>query len=249
MSCQGAYEATIRRLRAIDPQTYHLTPEAFAVWYEFQKWYYQRKKDERVLKSDNAFMEAMGKLEGTTARLALVLHLCERPNESMVGVETMERAIEIAKYMVVPALRYTFIHLTDRADSFERWIQEHIIAVGSERSTVTLSAIRRSARRQFDEGVSAIQQETDVRLAMDNLVAGGWVAVLEENKKTTLYAINQTICNLYRDYRWSVIEAKQRREDDMRESVQKWTPQKLERKFVTGYLQMLKAKEQSNQGE
>ncbi len=215
LSNRPEYEAMIRKVYALPAQTYTLTQGAFDAFREFQLWYESVKKDERLLRSSTTFMTAFGKLEGTTGRLALLFHLIENSQSQQVTVETMNKAIVVVKRFIVPSFRYVYNVVGGNVEnSLDQWIIEYVIQHSNEIESVTLSDIKRSAKRQL-VGVPSYQADQEIKIIMDELQAKGWVSLLEETRRSIVWAINPNLAKLFADYRTSVIEAKKRRAQEM----------------------------------
>jgi hypothetical protein len=194
---------------------YKLSPEAYDVFREFQSWYEDAKQDERVLESSVEFMTAFGKLEGTTGRLILVLHLMDAPFAPMVAADTVRRAIDLVRGYVIPAVRYA-VHTVGMTDvqSFDQWVTDWVIHTAPDKLTVNLRDIKRSARRPL-EGKTDWQKQQMIADAMDTLEAARWVVKLEDepNKQHLVWALNPSLGTMFADYRLKVLKAKQRHAD------------------------------------
>jgi hypothetical protein len=77
-----------------------LTAEAKAVWVS-----YYNEHVERAAKEEGPLRAAMSKLEGTTARLALVIQLADNPQAVAVGVEAMKAGITLSNWFEGQARR------------------------------------------------------------------------------------------------------------------------------------------------
>ena len=67
------YDLMLRRTRTLPITTYYLSDAAREQWTMFVQWYYQFRRDERMVKADSIYMTALGKLEGTVGRIAALL--------------------------------------------------------------------------------------------------------------------------------------------------------------------------------
>ena len=210
----AAWENTLRMVFALPPTTYKLQPDAYNVYREFQQWYAQTKRDEYLLMSNDTFMTAFGKLEGLVGRLALVFHVMENPFSTMVSADTMTRVIELVKSYVIPSLRYALGELSG-TDLFDQWVADYIIQY-SDTSDITMSDIRRGARRQL-EGKSVWVQDQMILSAMFILEQSKWVARMDdgkrENQHHAQWAINPTLAERFTGHHKDVIMAKQRQRE------------------------------------
>jgi hypothetical protein len=146
----------------------------------------------------------------------------------------MVNAINIVKTYVIPALRYTYSEIAGVMDkSVQVAIIEYIVRLADQQDMVTLRDLKRAAIRRM-EGLNPQEQERIVKESADVLIEDNWLALIEENKKSTVWAINPAIKNVDQDYKIAIIKAKQRQLDHARAIVLangKWT----ERKFAIGY--------------
>jgi hypothetical protein len=216
LSSEGAWEQTLRVVYALPPMTYALSPEAKALYQDFQVWYDGKRKDERLLQSDDTFMTAFGKIEGLTGRLALMFHLMESPFSPTVSADLIGRAITLAKTYFIPSFRYALSDLGG-ISTFELWLKEYTIHHADE-ATITLSEIKRSGRRQLEK-LNAYQADQAVINAMITLEDARWTIRIDdrtqEHRHMAQWAINPKLMTLFRDHRARVIEAKQRQLDEI----------------------------------
>lgn len=221
---------TLRLIFSIPETLYKLSPEAFDLFRDFQRWYEQAKEDEVLLQSGSVFLTAFGKLEGTCGRLMLFWHVIEDPFNPLVSASVAQRVIELVKSFVVPSLR----HALDGGASgqFDQWVIEYVIQYAGA-GKLTLSEIKRSARRQFDPRLSTWGQDQMVIGSMGELERAGWVIRLDdgsgERSHKAEWAIDPRIADVFKDHRDQVMQAKQRRMDEIYRLSTK------PRKLVKGY--------------
>lgn len=211
LTTTAAWENTLRLIFALPEQVYRLSAEAYQVYRDFQHWYEDAKVDERLILSNDIFMTAFGKLEGTCGRLILLHHLLESPFSPVVDVGIVQRCIKIVQDYLIPAFRYVFGEIGD-TDSFDQWIADHVIQ-HADAGTLTLSEIKRSARRQL-QGIQVWAADQKVFYAMYLLEQAGWVVRTDdktkENQHIAEWAINPALVTMFADYRARVILIKQR---------------------------------------
>lgn len=228
------WETLVRQVYALPATTYTLSPAAYDKYREFQAWYDRNKRTERLLESDNTYMQAYGKLEGLTGRVALVLHLMTEPYTLEVSASTMESAVYFVRGYVIPALRYA---LSEIAGSIEEtldfWVLRHILQISGESETITLGELRRSAKRQL-EGMNHMTAHEALRYSMHLLEKAGWVATINETAKRTEWAIYPKLAEAHPAYRLEIIKAKQKQLDDSREIAQR-AGHTVARRFARGY--------------
>jgi hypothetical protein len=230
LTSADAWENTLRLVYALPPMTYKLSPDAFNEFRDFQAWYEEAKQDERLLLSNDTFMTAFGKLEGTAGRLALMFHVMENPFNPLVDVKIVQRVIALIKSYIIPAFRYALGELSG-VDIFDQWVADHIIH-HFDKGHITLSELKRSARRQL-EGKSAWIQDQMILGAMQMLEQSGWVIRMDDGNKEHLHiaewVINPALGEKFAEHRKRVILVKQRQ----REHIYKLSPNPA--KPVKGY--------------
>jgi hypothetical protein len=234
MTSAAAWENTLRLTYALPAQTYHLSPESYDVFRDFQAWYESAKQDERVLDSGSEYMTAFGKLEGLAGRLILMFHVIESPFASQVSPDVVHRVISFVKGYVIPAYRYALGEVGGAINNdFDQWMIEYIIQISGDTQTVDLRSLKRSARRPL-EGKTDWQKDQAIMDAMLVIEQAGWAVQIENelHKRKVSWAINPTLPTMFKEYRERVIKAKQRHAD----YIYRYAYDKgKERKFVKGY--------------
>jgi hypothetical protein len=224
----------VRQVFSLQPATYRLSPDAYKAFREFQSWYHKAKQDERILMSHDTFMTAFGKIEGTTGRLILIYHLIVSPYSLEVSKDTVDKVVKIVKSYVIPALRYAFGEVAGLMDdSIDTWVTHHIIHISGETQHITLSSIKRSARRKL-EHLQEWQRDAAITDAMVVLEHNGWVTIVDDSKRSTTWAINPSIAEAFKEYRVKVIKAKQRQKDQIIDCANA-TGRHTARSYVPGY--------------
>jgi len=215
-SCKPTWDHLIRQIHAAGERHYTLSPEAYSAFREFQQWYESSKHDERLIRSPVEFMTAFGKLEGLTGRLALVLHMIEDRDSSQVSADIMHRVISLVRGFIIPSFRYCYSDIGGLTEeSHEYWITAHILQIANE-GTVSLSDIKRSGRRQWGD-MRPLDLDQLVRDVMAELEGRQWVAVVEDNRKSTVWAINPNLVEQFKHQRQRIISVKQEIKDKMRQ--------------------------------
>lgn len=206
LSVAPQWIATLRRVHATGERSYRLSFIASAMFREFQYWYEDQKRTERLAGSSDTFMTAFGKLEGLCGRITLLFHLCDNPEAPEVSPDTMDRAIRFVKEYVVRSFHFNY---EDRSEQkHETWIAEHIL-VCAPSGEITCSEIKRSGRHRFND-ISDWQTTQIIETTMAELEKVGWVVTTVENRKTHAWAINPSLINLWRDHRDTIVEAKRK---------------------------------------
>lgn len=210
----AAWDQCVRVVYSLPAMDYRLSPEAYSAFREFQHWYQQKRMDERLLQSDDSFMQAFGKLEGLTGRIAFIFHLIESPFSVTVSGDLMRRAIAFAKSYLIGAFRSALCDLGGTS-TLERWVHDWIIQ-HSDKQMVTMSDIKRAAKRQL-ESIAPSHHESRVMVAMIPLEDAGYVLRIDDmsNPHRAQWAINPILANQHAEYRQQVIDARQRQLDEI----------------------------------
>jgi hypothetical protein len=175
-------------------------------------------RSERLLKSSGEFVTAFGKVTGLAGRLALVFHVLESPFSPMVSADVMTRVVRIIREFIVPTYRYVF-DSQGSMSAYDAWVIEYIIQY-SDKPSITLSDIKRGARRQFEKaGVKQNLTQNEWTLgAMYLLEKMGWVARIDDGSKeyqsVAEWLINPHLKTTFREYREAVVRAKMERDKD-----------------------------------
>lgn len=107
-----------------EPVDLPMTEEAKAEWVRFYEEHARREAEEK-----GPLRSALSKLEGATARLALVIQLAEDPKSKAVGVEAMKAGIAIGEWFEDQAQRvYRAIQvnqLEEERRELSEWIKKH----------------------------------------------------------------------------------------------------------------------------
>jgi len=229
------YEQMIRTVYALPALTYRLSEDAYKEFREFQRWYEQRKRDERYLQANKTYMTAFGKIEGLTGRLALVLHAIDDPYNLTVTLDTMRRAIKIVQSFIIPSLRHAYNTAGGLADeSLDQWMTDYVIRHADE-TELTLRGLVRAAKANLSK-LPHWQADQMVMDSMTMLEQTTWVARTEDfpHTRRVTWAINPAIKTMFARHRGNVIKAKQRMLDQMYERGPQFEKFKG-RKFVAGY--------------
>jgi hypothetical protein len=209
------WESVIRVISALPPMNYDLSPEAYELFRAHQHWYCDVRDRDELLHSDDAYMTALGKIEGQTGRIILIWHLLVDPYEQYVSAATASRAIAFVQSYVVHALRYAYGEVGGLTSAgIETWVIEYVLQHAGIKPTITLSEIRRAARRQI-EGVPHGEAQTMIVDVMDFLEQGKWVATLERAGRSITWAIDPRVAQRDTARRDAVLRARQQRYNDI----------------------------------
>lgn len=219
MTTAAAYDQMVRVCYGLPAMTYRLSEEARVLFREFQAWYQARMTDERLLRSSETFQTALGKIEGLCGRVALVWHVIESPYSIEVSGALMERVVRFIKGYVIPAQKYVFDGELSDSQSLTQWVIDYVVQY-ADQQVLTLSQIRRSARRPLEKvKLSPMLEIQAVLLAMQPLEDARWVARMDDGqsefKGIAQWAVNPSLAKTFKDHRMQVLEAKQRMMDEM----------------------------------
>lgn len=214
LSSSDEWERTLRLIFSLPAMTYRLSSEAYTSYRSFQAWYEDRKVKERLVQSSGTYMTAFGKLEGLVGRLTLIFHVIENPFSTEVSADTLNRVIGLVQRYVIPVYRHLYDNTETSGTMFDAWVTEYVIQ-HSDEERMTLSRIKRNARRQWERnGIKHnAEQNQWVLNAMYMLVAQGWAHRIDdgsgETKGEAEWLINPYIRTTFSDYRHAVLKAKQ----------------------------------------
>lgn len=230
---EAAWSEVLRRTYTISPVTYRLSESAAVEFDRFQDWFEQQRRDNRLLNANVIFQTAFSKLESTVGRIALLMHVLIAPYETHVSGDTFRQAVMFIRSYVMPSLQYTYLEVSGLFESsLEKWVMDYVIYHSYDKTQFTLSEIKRSARRQVDG--KRWDADRILRDAIAYVEEAGWVALVEDNRQSTIWAINPAIKDKFTAQRKAVIDAKQRAMDTRREIVLK-AGSYTERRIVPGY--------------
>ena len=212
-----AYEDMVRMCFALPPQKYTLEPEAYELFREFQRWFFERQQEDQIVQTSEMYDFAFGKIEGTMARCALLFHLMESPHSPRLHLGTVQRAIDFTQSYLIPALRYAYGEVGGQlVNALEVWLASHILGICDKDETVTLRDLKRSAKSQITH-LSENQKDTAIIDGMMSLEACKWVMLLDEDRRRHVvkWAINPYLKDTFIEYREKVKNIKKKRLDEM----------------------------------
>ena len=118
----------------------------------------------------------------------------------------------------MPALRYTLAKYA--GDSFDVWVQGWLLYHCADKPVVSLSDIKRGARRQLEKVQNIWLQDRAVIGAMETLQEAGWVVRTDDGTREHLHyaewTINPALVGAFDKQRTEIIKARQRAEDERR---------------------------------
>jgi hypothetical protein len=226
------WEMVIRRIYAMPVTEYQLSPEAFDIYRSWQDWYISLKQDERLVQASEGYMDGLGKIDGLCGRIMLVYHLIADPYNPFISGATAAMACHMVKTYLIPSMRYVLGDIGGMASgSVDKWITQHIMYLSGEAQFVTLSNLKRSAKRKI-ENMQPHHADQAIIDAMAMLETHGWVAITQHDRKTMQWAINPRLAAIDREGKQKAIDAKQRIYDHIHETSGGVAP----RRIVTGYV-------------
>lgn len=231
---KAAWVELLRRTYSLQPMVYTLSPEAYRLFDAFQDRFEIMRRDNRLLNASDIYMTAFSKLLSTVGRIALIMHLIDQPYEKHVSEKTMQNAIAFIEWYVIPSLEYTYLEISGLfEDSLENWILNHLQYLANDTDRISLSELKRSARRQL-EGMSRWQQDGAIRSAMHYIEDANWASIIEDNQKTTVWLLNPKLKGAFPEHNKAVLIARQRKQDRRREIAIR-AGAYVERTLIKGY--------------
>lgn len=208
------YELMIRRTHAAPAMKYYLDQVGSAMFHEFQVWADNVRNRDRVLGESATMATALGKIEGTAGRLILACHLAEAPGVTSVSSGLVMRVLELVKTFIVPSMRHVYGDVGGLADDgLERWLMDHITHI-SDQTTVTLSDLKRSGKRQI-EGMHPTVAAEALRAAAAYLESLGWLVLTEDKGRSVVWSINPSIAETFKEHRAMVKRLRQEQKDEI----------------------------------
>jgi hypothetical protein len=235
-SNKSTWDSLVRIIHQAAPRTYTLSPGAYSRFREFQEWYLQTSKEDRILMVNESYRTATGKLVGLVGRLALIFHLIENAGAQDIEENLMVRTIQVVRNYIVPSLRYVYSDMGS-ADSLEYWVMNHILAV-ADRETVSLREIKHSARAQLPDHAKGWQRNQLILDAMISLENLKWVirTLDDRSQGRVTWTINPELKTLFRKHRRNILKIRQARLDENRRIVIA-NGSYTKRRFVPGYIE------------
>lgn len=208
LSHADEYEQMIRRTHALPVFQYVLTPEANELFRAFGQWALDIKDNERTLRVPSAYMTALGKIEGTCARLLLLFHLIESPHSPWVDAEVARRAITVVKTFIYPMMRYVFMVIGQERDMVGQVVVDYLIQCSTARPNISMADLRGAC-----SGITKIDKyeprnDYTLRAIMDEMIQNGWAVCTEDHPRQPKYAVNPELATVYAEQRQRVIAAK-----------------------------------------
>ena len=219
---QHEYDAMLRNIYNTPTMTYRLDSQAYKVYRDFQVWYDQLKRDERVVGASMSYLQAFGKLEGNVGRIALIMHMVTTPMSPIVNHMTMINAVHFVKQYLIPIYKFT---LGDTGgftqDSVAQKVLEYVL-MHSEQLELTLSMVRQGVRKHLED-VPLMQRNALIHDAMGRLESMDWVTCLNDHYSKASWVIHPGVKTVFADHRKRLIKAQQRIRDKIAEySIEKY---------------------------
>jgi len=193
---------------------YDMTPEAKALFRDFSAWYLVLRRAEMLLNAADTYMTALGKIEGTCLRMALIFHILEDRKSHYLTAKTMQAAINVMKQFFIPSMKYSFAEVAEQKNTLAEWVTDHIIQIAGIKSTVTLGDLKRSARRKIGD-MNEMSVNAELYMIMGDLCDANYVILVDEtNPRAPVWAVNPDIAITFADHRKAIIAAKQQVRDN-----------------------------------
>ena len=216
-------------------------PISREVFRQFRVFADDVRRREKLLQSTDAYQEAIGKLVGQCARMALVWHVIEAPWSPEVSGGLMERVVAFMKGTVLLTLRHV-LDVTLGESSFDSWCQDHILS-RADLPTITLAEIKKDAGFRL-QALGRWDVETQIYDAMSDLERVRWVARIDEGIKgqPVTWAINPQLMVQFNDQRNAVIKARHERKREIYADNMTIHPESQRGKEVHGWVEELHGK-------
>jgi hypothetical protein len=203
------FENMIRGIFKLPTVEYAVSEDAKLEFRKFSQWYLEMRASEIILKASNVYMTALGKIEGSCLRMALVFHLVNDPGSIELSLDTMKQTIKAMKKFFIPSLKYAFADIAGERDTLSEWVTDYIIQCASVKNIISLTDIKRSSRRQT-EGVNLYQLDLDLKNIMMDLQDAHYVICIDDVElKNPTWAINSELAIQFSAHRQKTIDAKQ----------------------------------------
>jgi len=201
------WEQAVRKLFALGKHTYTLSPEAYDEFRKFQYWNEDLKKHLRKHNEEGRiFMTAVGKVEGTVGKLALVFHLMETEGMTSISLDVMQRVVAFVKTYVIPSYRYTYSEIGGvKGFDFTIWITNYVIKKSEKIIDLTLSGLKRAATQQFGQMQITDNFKKDVIIRDEMILLESYYWVVPVGDKNTKWRITKELTEHFHTYRKEVI--------------------------------------------
>jgi len=213
MSSAGEYEQLVRRVYATGEQEYYLSASALEVFKKFSQWALDLRATHRVMGDSVIYQTALGKLEGNCARMMMLFHLIEAPNEGVISENIAHRVCELMKTYFVPSMKYAFMTLALENDIVGKTVFETVVRLATLESTISMGVLRKEIIEKTTGAKSKQQQprELDLKIfaVMDDLERMNYVAMVQNHPRNPVWAINPNIADTFKAERTQMILARQ----------------------------------------
>lgn len=214
---QDEWNTLIRKVFSSKHKSYTLSDEAYALFRNFQTWYNDYKNDLSLINTNDVFLTAFGKLEGTCGRVCFIFHLMENSESSIVKKSTLERAIRFIREYVLPAYKYAFDQHSDER-IYSKFLCEYIIQK-SDCESLTMSDIK-NASSKFLMMLPPYEQNRIILMGMSEAENAKWVIRMDdgsnEYKGQAEWAIDPRLKDMFANYRKAIVIAKQKEIDSLK---------------------------------
>lgn len=229
------YEAAIRRIYSVSNVQFQLSNEAANLYRDFEDWWHDLKRDERILSSDENYQQSLGKLTGNCGRIIFIWHLFEAPHNPIVSSDTARKAIQFVKTYVAPALFYLYAEVGGGADnSIDKIIADFIIQRSGEVDHLTMRDLRRSVQRRV-ENMTPFSRDMLIRDVMNELELKDWVKQVDTRKDSTRWIVSPYLASQFKSARAEIVAAKQRNLDRARGIAEHKLGKELTRRYAVGF--------------
>ena len=222
MSSEADYEQLLRRVFSLPKFEYILSPDGMVEFRAFCSWVLKFRDIERTLATSAPYLTALGKLEGTCARIALLFHLINDPYCPFLSAETVRQAVDVMHRFFVPMLSHAFLEVAQERDMLSKAVFETVLQFSSVRPTILLAQLR--AATKSAHGKHEGRKVDDLlRIAMHELATMNYVMMHQDHPRNPEWAINPQLAAMFPNDRNDIIRRKQERVETLRLAVRSAT--------------------------
>ena len=207
MSCAKEYENLIRRTHAIPQFNYEFSPDGLELFRGFCKKMLVLRDAERVLSQSTVYQMALGKMDGTCARIIFLFHLIEDPYTPFVSAETVRKGMAVILDFFYPMLRYTYMEIGQQRDRLGDVIFDYLIQVAGKQPYVTSGELRRVGKHYYAEK-TRFDADNTLMAVMDELCSLGAAMIFEDRTRNKIWTVNPNLATIYEERRKKIEIAK-----------------------------------------
>jgi hypothetical protein len=176
---QELIDKAIERIAILNGKRYFTDPDGSAIIHETER---DGSEFAAITEFGIGFQGFCGKLHGTHARLALVLHMLERPDEEQIPAATVHRAARLTMEFILPHTRDFYATTPSANFTITRDIAGWLLTKAEPR--VRASDITSGVASCKGMGLKRLQE------VLDPLVTGGWLEPEQDSPANRAWMLN-----------------------------------------------------------